>query len=83
MEIYRILSGLPAGYCMDYGISCIQDRTGCFLGGILMIAGIVIGVLIALYAGFVIVKKVKDIKQGRFCSCGCDSCPGCKVKGRR
>ncbi|BBF45300.1 hypothetical protein lbkm_4062 [Lachnospiraceae bacterium KM106-2] len=30
--------------------------------------------LIAAYAGFVITKKVKDIKKGKYCSCGCDSC---------
>lgn len=35
----------------------------------------VIGTLIAMYAGFVIYKKVKDVKAGKFCSCGCGDCP--------
>lgn len=36
---------------------------------------IVIGALIAIYAGFIIYKKVKDFKNGKFCSCGCGDCP--------
>lgn len=39
-----------------------------------MVASIVIGVIIALYAGFVVVKKVKDMRKGKFCGCGCSDC---------
>jgi hypothetical protein len=35
----------------------------------------VIGGIIAIYAGYVIYKKVKDRKAGKFCSCGCGDCP--------
>ncbi|MBE5961207.1 MAG: FeoB-associated Cys-rich membrane protein [Lachnospiraceae bacterium] len=46
-----------------------------------MAATIIIGVLIALYAAVIIRKKVKDVKAGKFCSCGCDSCPSkCHTK---
>jgi hypothetical protein len=34
-----------------------------------------IGGLIAAYAAYVIYKKVKDAKAGKFCSCGCSECP--------
>lgn len=40
-----------------------------------MIAGIVIVLLIVLYAFFVIRKKHKDIKNGG-CGCGCSGCSG-------
>lgn len=36
---------------------------------------VIIGLLIILYAGFVIYKKVKNIKAGKYCSCGCSDCP--------
>lgn len=36
---------------------------------------IVILVLIGMYTGYVLYKKYKDIKKGKFCNCGCDSCP--------
>lgn len=36
---------------------------------------IIIAVIIAIYAGYVIRKKVMDMKQGKFCGCSCDSCP--------
>lgn len=39
-----------------------------------MIATIIIGLLIASYAGIVIIKKAKDMKNGKFCSCGCSDC---------
>lgn len=39
------------------------------MGSIIIIAFIVI------YSGFVILKKIKDIKAGKFCSCGCENCP--------
>ncbi|SCP98092.1 FeoB-associated Cys-rich membrane protein [Anaerobium acetethylicum] len=43
-----------------------------------------LAVLITVYAGFVIIKKIKDIKKGKFCSCNCDSCPSknCGKKGK-
>jgi hypothetical protein len=37
--------------------------------------GIVIGVLILGYTGFVIYKKTKDMKAGKTCCGGCSSCP--------
>jgi len=35
----------------------------------------VIGAAIAIYVIYIIYKKVKDIKAGKFCSCGCGDCP--------
>lgn len=38
---------------------------------------IVIGLIIAVYAVFVIVKKIRDFKKGKYCSCcdcGCGHC---------
>lgn len=43
-----------------------------------MIEWVILG-LILLYAGWVIYKKVKDFKKGKFCGCGCSDCPS-KVK---
>ncbi|MGM9977781.1 MAG: FeoB-associated Cys-rich membrane protein [Clostridium sp.] len=40
-----------------------------------MIIKIILILLIVSYAGYVIYKKVKDIKKGKFCSCGCENCP--------
>jgi hypothetical protein len=41
--------------------------------------GIIIALLIAIYSGIVIYKKYKDVKAGKFCSCGCENCPSkCK-----
>lgn len=37
--------------------------------------GIIIGILILGYTGFVIYKKTKDIKKGKSCCGGCSSCP--------
>jgi hypothetical protein len=46
-----------------------------------MIASIIIGILILLYSGFVIRKRVKEIKAGKFCSCSGGDCGSCgKVK---
>lgn len=36
---------------------------------------IMIAVIIAIYTGYVIRKKVVDMKQGKFCSCSCHGCP--------
>ncbi|ROR26412.1 attachment p12 family protein [Mobilisporobacter senegalensis] len=38
-------------------------------------AEIIIVVLIVLYTGFIIYKKAKDMKKGKFCNCGRDDCP--------
>lgn len=43
-----------------------------------MLATIVIGAIIGLYAGWVIFKKYKDWKAGKYCSCGCSGCSGKK-----
>jgi hypothetical protein len=37
--------------------------------------GIIIGALILGYTGFIIYKKVKDLKAGKTCCGGCSSCP--------
>lgn len=29
------------------------------------------------YAGYVIYKRIKDFRRGKYCSCGCDGCSGC------
>ena len=39
-----------------------------------MATWIILGI-IGVYFFYVIYKKVKDMKNGKFCSCGCDSCP--------
>jgi hypothetical protein len=36
--------------------------------------GIILGVLIVGYTGFVIYKKTKDVKEGKSCCGGCSSC---------
>ncbi len=33
---------------------------------------IIVGVL--GYCGFIAVKKIKDIKKGKYCSCSCSNC---------
>lgn len=40
-----------------------------------MLATIIIVLLIVLYSSWVIYKKVKDARKGKFCGCSCDSCP--------
>lgn len=45
---------------------------------IVNMASIIIVVAIVIYAAFVIRKKVKDMKAGKFCSCGCSDCPSSK-----
>lgn len=48
-----------------------------------MAATILILVLIAIYSVYVIMNKKKQIKEGKFCSCGCQDCPS-KIKcGKR
>ncbi|MGN0605603.1 MAG: FeoB-associated Cys-rich membrane protein [Oscillospiraceae bacterium] len=37
-------------------------------------AGIIIIGIIAAYCIFVISKKIRDIKKGKYCSCGCQNC---------
>lgn len=39
----------------------------------------VIGGAVFLYAAHVIKKRIKDIKNGRYCQCSCEGCSGsCK-----
>lgn len=40
--------------------------------------GIILGVIILAYTGFVIYKKAKDLKEGKSC-CG-GECPSCSSK---
>lgn len=35
----------------------------------------VIGAAIGIYVIYLIYKKVKDVKAGKFCSGGCNDCP--------
>ena len=35
---------------------------------------ILLGVILS-YAGYVVYKKTKDLKEGKGCGCGCSSCP--------
>lgn len=51
------------------------------MGSVVVSGILLLGILV--YAGVVIRKKIKDMKAGKFCSCGCDSCPSaskCKEK---
>ncbi|MDR1630090.1 MAG: FeoB-associated Cys-rich membrane protein [Oscillospiraceae bacterium] len=38
--------------------------------------------LIIIYAAFIIVRRMKKIKKGQYCDCGCDSCPHAKNCGK-
>jgi len=35
---------------------------------------VILVAIIGIYAGYVIIKKVKDMKKGKFC-CNCSGCP--------
>lgn len=49
-----------------------------------MIAGIIIGALIVLYCIWVVRRRVRQIRQGQYCSCGCGGCShNCGSKKRR
>ena len=37
-------------------------------------AGIILGVIIVSYTGYVIYRKTKDVKAGKSCCGGCSSC---------
>lgn len=37
-------------------------------------AGIILAVVILAYTGFIIYRKSKDVKAGKSCCGGCDSC---------
>ena len=43
-------------------------------------AEIIIGGLIAAWAVYVIYKKIRQIRSGRYCSCCEGDCAGCKRK---
>ncbi|MBP3284214.1 MAG: FeoB-associated Cys-rich membrane protein [Clostridia bacterium] len=44
---------------------------------------IIIGILLG-YCAFVIYRKVKNVKAGKFCDCGCSSCEAkCHKKEER
>ncbi|MBQ2287602.1 MAG: FeoB-associated Cys-rich membrane protein [Lachnospiraceae bacterium] len=38
-----------------------------------MLSGIII-LLIIVYVGFVIYRKVQNIRAGKYCNCGCEDC---------
>jgi hypothetical protein len=48
-----------------------------------MIATIILAVLIGLYFLWVIRKKYKDVKKGKFCNCGCSDCPSSGKKCKK
>jgi len=39
-----------------------------------MIKYLIIGIIV-IYSIYVIYKKIKDMKKGKFCSSGCTNCP--------
>lgn len=39
-----------------------------------LMAGIILGIIILTYTGYIIYKKTKDLKEGKSCCGGCDSC---------
>jgi hypothetical protein len=41
--------------------------------------GIILGILIIGYTGYVIIKKTKDAKAGKSC---CDGCSSCQAKDK-
>lgn len=41
-----------------------------------MAATIFIGLILLIYVGFVVKRKVTDVKNGKFCSCNCEGCSG-------
>lgn len=42
-----------------------------------MVAGIAILLLVGIYSAFVIRRKIRDVKAGKYCSCsGCSGCAG-------
>ncbi len=48
-------------------------------------AGIILGIIILTYTGYIIYKKTKDLKEGKSCCGGCDSCGSrgnCSTKER-
>lgn len=50
-----------------------------------MLAEFIIIAVIAAYAVWVIVRKIRQFRQGKFCDCDCGSCPGqakCRTKER-
>lgn len=97
MEIYGGTDDIPASPGMDGGGGRISAGRSVILGRESrkpenirnpgqgendMIASIVIGTFIFAYAGYVIFRKVREWKAGRFCSCGCESCQ-MKCYGRK
>ena len=41
----------------------------------------IIGGVIAAYCIYLIIRKIKKVKKGEWCSCGCSNCScGCDVK---
>lgn len=49
-----------------------------------MTATIIIGGVIGIYALSVIVQKVRRVRKGQYCDCGCGQCgAGCKAKTGR
>ena len=39
-----------------------------------MIPTIITGVVVAGYAAFILYRRIKDMKNGKICGCGCDNC---------
>ena len=50
-----------------------------FVKGEVIMPGIILGIIILAYTGYIIYKKTKDLKEGKSCCGGCSSC-GSKEK---
>ena len=73
-------STLSVGSSLGSNYVILSDRQYSYVRGNHM-APYIIGGLVLVYVAFVIVKRVKAIKKGQYCSCGCESCPSsCKTK---
>jgi hypothetical protein len=42
--------------------------------GEVIMPGIILGIIILAYTGYIIYKKTKDLKEGKSCCGGCSSC---------
>ena len=43
-------------------------------------AELIIGGIIAGYFIYLVISKIRKIRKGEWCSCGCSSCQGCHFK---
>ena len=74
MEGNRNHDTIPINSGMEYINYYIPSWINIYIGDDIM-SNIIILAVIGLYVGYVVYKKYKDIKKGKFCNCECDSCP--------